>query len=194
MADNVDIDARGLSCPLPVIKTKQALDAMESGMVTVLIERPEGRQNVERFAKSQGHTVETTEKDGLYSIRVTKLSCAECAVFPETGTVFMVTGDTLGSGDEELGKILMRSLIATVVQSDSRPAKMLFINRGVFLTTEGSPVLDDLTTLENGGVEIFSCGTCLDFYGLKEKLKVGQVTNMFDTVSSLLSGNGVVRI
>jgi len=108
--------------------------------------------------------------------------------------LFFITSDKLGAGDDQLGAALIRAFINTLCNASTRPAKLLFINDGVKLTTEGSPVLDDLQLLAIGGVEIFSCGTCLDYYKLKDKLKVGLVTNMYDTVDSLLSAGKIIKI
>lgn len=106
----------------------------------------------------------------------------------------MITSDQLGTGDEALGQLLITSFINTLPESKNKPSRMLFINRGVMLTTEGSRVLDTLMQLEAEGISIYSCGTCLNHYQLKEKLKVGSVTNMYDTVESLLGAEKVVRI
>ena len=194
MTIKVDIDARGLGCPLPVVKTKQALGAIEKGTITVLIERPEGCQNIERFAKSQGHTVDIIEQDNLFYLHVNKEKSGETNIPAGSGDVFVITSDKFGTGDDELGAVLMRAFITTLCDSDKKPAKILFINRGIMLTTEGSPVLDDLQSLAKEGIEIYSCGTCLDYYQRQEKLKVGLVTNMYDTVNSLLSAGKVIRI
>jgi len=106
----------------------------------------------------------------------------------------LIASDQMGSGDEALGQLLIASFINAIPEAAAKPAKMLFINRGVMLTTEGSRVLDTLQKLEQEGVQVFSCGTCLNHYQLKEKLKVGQITNMYDTVNSLLTAEKVVRI
>lgn len=106
----------------------------------------------------------------------------------------LITSDCLGTGNEELGKILMKSFLNTLWDHKRRPGKILFINRGVMLTTEGSEVLEALELLEKEGVEIFSCGTCLAFYGIKDKLRIGKITNMPYTVDSLLSAAKVVTI
>jgi selenium metabolism protein YedF len=108
--------------------------------------------------------------------------------------ILLVASDQLGTGDEALGQLLITTFINTLAEAGPKPAKMIFINRGVMLTTAGSRVLDTLLQLEKEGVQIFSCGTCLNHYQLKEKLKVGQATNMYDTVHSLLTAEKVVSI
>jgi selenium metabolism protein YedF len=191
---DIDVDARGLSCPLPVVRTKKALEGMDEGDITVLIERPEGCQNVRRFAESQGCKITVDEKDGLFYIHIRK-GKAEQSVLPrQSADVVLITSDRLGTGDRQLGEILMKAFLNTLWDAEPKPGKILFINDGVRLTVEGSEVLDTLHLLEEEGVEIFSCGTCLEYYELNDKLKVGQVTNMYDTVASLLSSSKIIKI
>ena len=189
-----EIDVRGLACPLPVIHTKKALEEIDEGDVTVIIEREEGNQNVQRFAKSQGFPVNVEKKDGLFYIHIQKTKQQEESVKKQSGNVIFITTECLGTGDEKLGKILMKAFLNTVWDADPKPRKIMFLNNGVHLTIEGSDVLDTLKLLEKDGVEILSCGTCLEFYGLKEKLRVGQATNMYDTVDSLLKADKVIKI
>ncbi|MBN2239635.1 MAG: sulfurtransferase-like selenium metabolism protein YedF [Dehalococcoidales bacterium] len=189
-----EIDARGLACPLPVIRTKKALERIDEGSITVIIERPEGSQNVQRFAESQDCQVEVEEKDDLYYLHIHKSKTEKTAVLKQSGDVVLITTDSLGTGDRELGEILMKAFLNTLWDVDPKPKKILFLNDGVRLTIEGSEVLDTLKLLEKEGVEIVSCGTCLAFYGLTEQLRVGQVTNMYDTVESLLNSDKVIKI
>lgn len=112
----------------------------------------------------------------------------------KSSVVVLITTRCLGSGDEQLGGILMKAFLNTLWDSEPKPERVIFINDGVRLTTEGSEVLDALTLMEQAGVELLSCGTCLDYYNLREKLKVGQVTNMKATVGSLLASEKVITI
>jgi len=112
----------------------------------------------------------------------------------KSADVILITSDRLGTGDEELGKILMKSFLNTLWDYKTKPSKVIFINIGVMLTTEGSEVLETLEFLEKEGVEILSCGTCLAFYGIKEKLRVGNATNMPYIVDSLLTASKVITI
>lgn len=113
----------------------------------------------------------------------------------KTGSdVVCITSDLFGVGDKELGKILMKSFLNTLWGHEPRPAKLLFHNRGVMLTTEDSDVLETLELLEKEGVEILSCGTCLAFYGIKDKLRVGRITTMPETVDILLTAGTVINI
>jgi selenium metabolism protein YedF len=187
------VDARDLNCPEPVIRTKKALEAINEGQVTVLVNNSTSFENVQRLAKSQGCEVTTTENEGVFTLEITKKK-ATAEKAGSTQAVMMIGSDQLGSGDESLGQLLIAAFLNTLPEAKTRPSKMLFINRGVFLTTDGSRVLATLQKLENEGVEIFSCGTCLNHYQLKEKLKVGKVTNMYETVESLLTAARVIRI
>jgi selenium metabolism protein YedF len=188
-----EIDARGLPCPQPVIKTKKALEAIESGQVTVLVDSPESRENVRRFAQSQGCQVTVREEGGVVFLDITKgISCQ--AVPQQSGDVILITSDRLGSGDDRLGEILMKAFLNTLWDYTPKPAKLLFINNGVRLTIEGSEVLETLKLLEKEGVQVFSCGTCLEYYNLKEKLRVGAVSDMYTTVDALLSAAKVIKV
>ncbi len=193
MADVKTVDARGLPCPQPVTKTKKALQEIGQGTITVLVDRPEASENVQRFARSQGCQVKVTEKDGVFSLDVTKGQTIKEKPEKTTDVIFITT-DRLGTGDERLGEILMKAFLNTLWDNEPKPAKMIFINRGVRLTTEGSEILDTLKLLEKDGVQIFSCGTCLEYYKLKDDLRVGHVTNMYEIVHSLMDAGKVIKI
>jgi len=210
-----EIDNRGLACPQPVLNTKKALQELtQEGhtdfILTVIVDNEAAKENVSRFARTAGCLVSVAEKeDGIHVIiqggekkegktdvgeplkkeagsTKEEQSCCLGEGSQTSGeTVMFITSSTLGQGSEELGKILMRSFIFTLKETSPRPSKLFFLNSGVFLTTEGSPVLEELSQLAAGGVEIFSCGTCLDYYNLKDKLRVGQVTNMYDMVENM---------
>ena len=199
------VDVRGLPCPRPVISTKKALEEIEEGSITVLVDNPESKENVWRFAHSQGCQVEVEEKDGAFHLEVTKGQPGETREKPEIeareksekstdADVVCITSDRFGVGDEGLGEILMKAFLNTLWDYEPKPAKILFINSGVMLATEGSEVLETLNLLEQEGVEIFSCGTCLDYYEIKDKLMVGKVTNMYETVAFLRAAGKVIHI
>jgi selenium metabolism protein YedF len=189
------IDARGLSCPQPVVMTKKKLEEMDDHTLDVLVDNKASSENVARFAKNAGCDVETEEKEGVFIIHIRKEEM--CEIVPEKTEkeiVVFVRSNTIGRGDDELGTILMRSFIPTLLEIDERPKKMVFINSGVRLTVEGSPVLEFLQKIENEGVELLVCGTCLDFFGLKEKVKVGRVSNMFELVETLSEADKVMSM
>jgi selenium metabolism protein YedF len=189
-----EIDARGLPCPQPVIKTKKALEEIESGQITVLVDSPESRENVHRFARSQSCQVAVREEGGVFYLDITKEVSPQTELKTGGGQVILITSDQLGVGDERLGEILMKAFLNTLWDYEPKPAKLLFINNGVRLTTEGSEVLETLELLEKKGVQIFSCGTCLEYYNLREKLRVGLVSNMYATVDALLQATKVIKV
>jgi selenium metabolism protein YedF len=134
-----------------------------------------------------------TEEGAVIRLDIRKAAQAE-EKGKKSADVIFITSDCFGSGEERLGGILMKAFLNTVWDSDTKPGYIMFINAGVKLTTEGSEVLDVIRLLEADGVEIFSCGTCLDYYQLREKLKVGKVTNMFEIVSTMLSAGKTITI
>ncbi|MBE0479955.1 MAG: sulfurtransferase-like selenium metabolism protein YedF [Dehalococcoidia bacterium] len=108
--------------------------------------------------------------------------------------VVLVSSDRLGTGDRRLGRILMKSFLNTVWDTENRPERIIFLNSAVRLTTEGSDVLDALALLERDGVELLSCGTCLEYYGIKDRLKAGRVTNMREIADTLFTASRVIRV
>ena len=117
---------------------------------------------------------------------------ANCCL-PEDKTVVAISSAAMGNGNDELGHTLMKGFLYALSQLEKLPEKILFYNGGVTWTTEGSDSLEDLKTMEEQGVEILSCGTCLNFYGLTDKLKVGSVTNMYDIVESMAKADKVIH-
>lgn len=191
-------DARGLACPQPVLMTKEALEKTTEGIINVVVDNEASKENVRRFAQRQGCTVDVVERDGLFHLRIVKGYTCELPVKGEEREashrpVVLITSDKLGD-EEELGRLLMKGFISTLREATCKPSKLLFMNTGVYLTVKGSPVLSVLRDLENMGVEIYSCGTCLDYFDLKNKLAVGQITNMYDTVEHLTGASQVVKV
>ena len=206
------IDARGLACPQPVVLVKKALDAfssaggLSSALLTVLVDNETARENVVRFATHSGLDAKVEQNaDGFMAITIssTQETAPEVGVasvpvdapLPEGAgassadpfTVFFAS-DRIGQGDDELGALLMKGFIYALAESEQKPVRIIFMNSGVNLTVEGSIHLENLRRLQDEGVEILSCGTCLDFYGLKDKLAVGRISNMYEIVSLLSSG------
>ncbi len=190
-----EIDCRGLACPQPVITTKKALDEIEQGEFILIVDNPSARDNVERFAKSQGAMVNVEQRENDFYLHIQKKSAFDVAASVQKAEKVMVyiNSNLMGVGEEALGAILMRSFLKTLLDLKPIPSKIIFINSGVRLTTEGSEVLESLKVLSEKGVEILSCGTCLDFYGLKEKLSVGMISNMYDIAQSLLEADRLIK-
>jgi selenium metabolism protein YedF len=189
------IDCRNLSCPAPVINVKNALQ--EHAKIRVLLDDGAPRENVSRFSRNRGCQV-TEERDGSGWILTISSAAGTASPGPEAlsqgNRVLMITSDRLGDGPEELGRLLMRNFVHTLLETSKLPTRMLFLNSGVLLTCEGSEVLEALGKLHGMGVEIFSCGLCLDFFTIKDKLRVGATTNMLATAEYLLSADSVIKL
>lgn len=190
------IDCRNMACPMPVVTVKRALESAAGEALRVLLDDGPPRENVGRFAVSRGLTVEESAEEGGYAMVISGPGGSPSAVKGEKpgDTVLLIASDRLGDGPEELGRLLMRNFIITLLDVAETPDRMLFLNTGVLLTTEGSEVLEALEGLGNRGVEILSCGVCLDFFHRKDKLRAGAVTNMFTIAESLLKAGSVVRV
>lgn len=196
---NKEVDARGQACPRPVIMTKKALDGIGEGIVTTIVDNEVAKENVSKLAKSSGYEYSVDKKsDKEYYIHITKGEVSEDAnvCIPDTFKDMTVafSSKTMGGGSEELGKILMKSFIYTLTEATPYPSTLVFYNSGVYLTCEGSEVLEDLKKLEEEGIEIISCGTCLDFYKLKEKLQVGTISNMYTILEKLKNPTSTITI
>ena len=198
----ITVNAMGDSCPIPVIKTKKAMQALTGPeTIEVLVDNEIAVQNVTKMATSAGGKVtseQKAEKEYVVTIEMEGAPAADgaeavCAPDARDNTVVVVSSDRMGSGNDELGKVLIKGFIFAVTQLDTLPKTMLFYNGGATLTTEGSDSLEDLKSLEAQGVEIMTCGTCLDYYGLKDKLAVGTVTNMYSIVETMAKAGRIVR-
>ena len=194
---SVNVDARGLACPQPVIATKRALDSLDAGTVTTIVDNAVAKENVMKFARASHCDVSVSENGGLYTLVITKGdggSPPPAATAAKAGSqVFLMTRDTLGHGSEELGAVLMKSFFFTMTELEPPPRAVLFLNGGVRLTLRGSPVLEHIRNLEGRGVEIISCGTCLDYFGLKDELAAGSIGNMY-TIMELLTADKAITL
>lgn len=185
-----EIDARGLACPRPVILTKKELDLAQEGTITTIVDNEVAKENISKLAKSMGYEFEVNQsEDSEYYIHIYKGDTDREQVQIEKSNMedmtIAISSDTMGKGNDGLGKILMKSFIFTVCETTPYPKTIVFYNGGVRLTCEDSPVIDDLIKLQEAGVEIISCGTCLDYLEIKDKLKVGSISNMYTIYESL---------
>ena len=198
------VNAMGEQCPIPVVKTKKVLDSIQGDAeITVLVDNETAVQNLTRMGKHAGAEVlseKKSDKEFHVVIRVKDFQPAsgtqeEVSCIPDAKGDFVIAVDTatMGRGNDELGKALMKGFLFAVTQLDTLPKTMLFYNGGATLTTEGSDSLEDLKSLEAQGVKIKTCGTCLNYYGLTEKLQVGEVTNMYDIVETMTKAFKVVK-
>jgi selenium metabolism protein YedF len=189
------IDCRKMACPAPVISIKKALETL--GEVRVLLDDGAPRENVTRFAGNRGFIVQEEHGDDGCVLTITAGTSVEIKSTSSSKScdvVFLITSDRLGDGPDELGRLLMKNLIHSLLEARDLPSRMLFMNSGVRLTTEGSDLLEALDKLAGMGVEILSCGLCLDFFGIKDKLLSGGTTNMLTTVETILSNERVIRL
>lgn len=199
----VKVNAIGDNCPIPVVKAKKAIDALEdAAIVEISVDNEIAVQNVTKMV-NQKNLESTCEKVGENHY-VIKVQCGEVveseatkevisAIAKEEKMVVVLSSDKMGEGDEELGKVLIKGFIYAITQLDKYPKSVLLYNSGVKLASEGSDSIEDLKVLEDHGVEILSCGTCLNFYNLQDKLQIGKVTNMYSIVEELSEATNIIR-
>jgi selenium metabolism protein YedF len=189
------IDARGQACPQPVILARKAM--ADSNDLTVIVDDETAQMNVSRMAEKAGYHANSERKDEGIFIHLAKAADAEAEPI-HTRTmgkcVILVTDEGLGRGNDELGGILMRGFLHALNEGELRPAILIFMNSGVRLVAQGSMVLEDVRSLFGRGVQVWACGTCLDFYALKDKVAVGQVSNMYSIVEALSQADKVVTL
>ena len=199
------IDCRGLACPLPVVNAKKASEELTAGdMLTILVDNEIAVQNLTRFAEHKGFGV-SAEKKGNKEYAVimnisgttdeeTKDEDVACVMDSRRkGMLVVLSGNVMGTGDDKLGTSLMKAFVFALTKQDQLPDTILCYNTGAYLTCEGADTLEYLKLLESEGVTILTCGTCLDFYGLKEKLAVGSVTNMYDIVERMENAAQIIK-
>jgi selenium metabolism protein yedF len=185
------LDCTKLECPMPVIKAKQELEKDGEMLLEVLVDNEIAVQNLAKLATSMGFKSSSKTQGDNFTVSIEKTStpslnqAANDVIMADARQTVLIKSCFLGVGDEALGNTLMKAFIFTLTQSKPLPKKVMFLNSGVKLTTENEETIKNLQVLENEGTEIVSCGTCLDFYNLKDKLKVGSVGNMYDIVDSL---------
>lgn len=204
----IKVNALGDACPIPVVKTKNAIRELgSSGVVEVSVDNEIAVQNLDKMAKQKNYEFSYEKKsDTEYIVTiginsdsktdtntVSKISGTQKDEISLKETVVVIDSDKMGDGDEEFSKTLLKGFIYALSSQDIPPAKIIFYNTGVRMTTEGSESIEDLKVLANAGAKIYSCGACLNNYGLSEKLLIGEVTNMYDIAGYLLNADLVVR-
>lgn len=199
------VDARGMACPLPVVHTKKAAEDMHPGdTLRVLVDNEIAVQNLTRFAAHKGYEAaaqKNADNDYAVVMHITGGKAAPAEESAQTcapdsrkkGMVVVLSANAMGTGDPKLGTALMKAFVFALTKQDQLPETILCYNTGAYLTCEGADTLEDMKALEAEGVTIRTCGTCLDFYGLKEKLAVGSVTNMYEIVECMESASSIVR-
>ena len=199
------IDCMGMACPLPVVNAKKAAEQLHSGdVLTVLVDNEIAVQNLTRFAEHKGFSVSGEKKgEKAYAVIMHISGAAAQPAAEETvacavdvrrkGMLVVLSGNVMGTGDAKLGTSLMKAFVFALTKQDQLPDTILCYNTGAYLTCEGADTLEDLKLLESEGVTVLTCGTCLDFYGLKEKLAVGGVTNMYDIVERMENAAQIIK-
>lgn len=199
----IEVNAMGDACPLPVVKTQKAMQELQgAGTVETLVDNETAVQNLGKFAASRGcearseqlgekqYRVTITVGETAHAGETQEAQCFSCA---KPKTVAVLSSDTMGSGSEELGTALMKAFVYALSQQETLPDTILCYNGGAKLSCEGSASLEDLRAMAAQGVEVLTCGTCLNFFGLTEKLSVGEVTNMYVIVEKMNGADRILR-
>lgn len=198
------IDCKGLACPMPVIRTKKYFDLEDSKEALVIVDNEVAKNNILRLAKGINLNSSFIEEEGTYKIQlsrgeikdvqVSKINEALDNIYVPSAPTILVATNLLGNGDDKLGETLMKVYINTLAESEILPKNLMFINGGVKLTCTGSDVLDSLNSMKEKGVNIISCGACLDFYNLKEELRVGEIGNMYQIIDLMNRSGNTIKL
>ena len=201
----ITVNAIGDACPIPVVKTRKAMETIKgSEVVETLVDNEIAVENLKKMAGQMGYQVKDQKlEEGKYSVQIMvteaektekiQADICDCRPTAASDKVVVIRSNVMGEGDPELGKVLLKGFIYAISQQKDLPKTMFFYNGGAFLTCEGSESLEDLKSLEAQGVEIRTCGTCLNFYGLTEKLQVGDVTNMYDIAERMSKADRIIK-
>ena len=191
------IDCRGQQCPQPVIQTRKAMLAAPGESLQVLVDDRACEANVSRLAKTLGYNIKVHNLENAIQLELTPGEKQENALekTQATGpTIVFIGSDQMGHGDPKLGQILMKNFIFTLTESDTTPEAIYCVNSGVKLTIGGSDVIEPLEVLANRGVDIASCGLCLEFFDAKDSLAVGRISNMLELVDALEGAGNIIRL
>ncbi len=195
------IDCQDLPCPQPVLRCKETIERDQPRKINVLVDNDPALENVSRFLSLQGYALHKPEKDGNgWIVSADREKGPEQENIPRPRdkhiqrTLILISRDKMGKGDDELGTKLMLNFLATLPEMGEDLWKLVLVNSGVRLAIEDSPALDSLLKLEKDNVSVLVCGTCLDFFGLMEKKKTGQTTNMLDIISGMSMADKVVTL
>ena len=195
--NELTVDVRGSLCPKPVIETKKVSDANPSAVITTIVDNEVSRDNVEKFGKSRGYSVDIRQDGKDFYLTMTPnanpVADGACEPMSYGNRVILMTKDYLGEGSEELGRNLMKTFWVCMLEADVKPSKIYFINSSVKMVANDSIHLENIKKLADLGVEIAACGICLDFYGVKEELGVGSITNMYAITDSIL-GDNIIKL
>ncbi len=200
-----EVDAMGKQCPIPVVMTKKVIDGAGVGdEITVFVDNETAVNNLSRLANKTGCSFVSQKLDEKkYQVKLVVQTEQKgepveeeefvCETTNKKVTVAVISSNVMGNGDDDLGEILIKGFLYALSQLETHPDTILFYNGGAKLTTEGSPSLEDLKNMEEEGVEILTCGTCLKHYGLMDKLKVGKVTDMYTIAERMMGADKIIR-
>lgn len=189
----IKVDAIGKTCPIPIIMTKNALKDIEEGQVEVSVDNKVSLENLEKMSREMGYNYDTEINDDIFKIVINKTQGATIIENITDNTVVVIDSLSMGKGDTELGTTLMNGFIYTLTEMEILPKTILFYNEGVKHAIIGSKSLDDLLTLESRGVEIMSCGACLNYYNLTDKVRTGSITNMYTIIERQMKATRVIK-
>ncbi|MGL5049873.1 MAG: sulfurtransferase-like selenium metabolism protein YedF [Fusobacteriaceae bacterium] len=196
----IKINALGKPCPLPVIMTKNALKELTTGEVEITIDNEISVQNVEKLCLELGYKYNVVEEEEIYKVLISKNLEPIVNTFnveklekTEENIVIVIDSDEMGKGDIELGKTLMKGFLYTLTEIEELPKTIIFYNSGVLLGTETAETSEDIKNLSDRGVEILFCGACTNFYGITDKVRIGEITNMYNIVNKQLRASKVIK-
>jgi len=187
------LNLKGKTCPMPVVETKKFLEGKEVAEIEIVVDDPTASENVRRFLGSRGYSTTVAQEGTVYRIEACLEESAAAAGTERKRPLVFIDGETMGRGSDELGKILMRSFLNTLKELEDRPWRMIFLNSGVRLVVLDSEYIGILKEIEDLGIEIIVCGTCLDYFHLKEKIAVGRISNMYEILTSMNEATNVIR-
>lgn len=188
-----DLDARGISCPGPVLMAKKALAEDKEAALTMLVDNDAAAENLRGLGESLGRDVEIKPlESGDYRVAFAVQGAPEQEQKESNSYIVVLQGEEMGQGDPAFGKKLLEGFIYALTEQDHLPAYVLCYNKGVTLTTQNERTIGDLKALIEKGVQVLSCGLCLEYYGLKDKLQAGQVTNMY-RICELMRSHPIVK-
>ncbi|NME35294.1 MULTISPECIES: sulfurtransferase-like selenium metabolism protein YedF [Fusobacterium] len=191
----VKVNAVGFLCPIPVIMTKKALNEIEEGEVEILVDNETAKENLEKLGKELGFAYKSEKVDENYKVVITKIKVEEKQEkIKEENIVVIIDSDEMGKGDKELGEILVKGFVYSLTEMEVLPKTVILYNKGVYLATVNKNTIEDLKKLENMGVEVIACGTCVNYYGLQDKLQVGSLTNMYTIIDRQFKATKIIRV
>ncbi|MBN1758079.1 MAG: sulfurtransferase-like selenium metabolism protein YedF [Chitinispirillaceae bacterium] len=196
------VDARGELCPKPLIMTKKALKECADGQpMRILIDNETSKNNVVSFLTDNGFNAEVQQSEEVYSLLLHGASgelvqpdaASYCTTAPAAPHTIVIKSNRMGIGDDELGEVLLKAFINTISEVEPLPGSVVFYNSGVFMATDESPVAEALLGLEKAGVTLLVCGTCADFFHLKDRISVGTISNMYTILETITAAGKIIE-